>query len=258
MAAFADVEGRRERAERQLGDFFELSLDLLCIAGFDGYFTHINQAFERTLGYTNAELMSRPFIEFVHPDDRARTLEAFHTHELGQDVSEFETRYLCSDGRVRWLQWSARVGTRRGSRVRGGARRHRAAAQRRPADRAAPGCDAGRRGGLAGRDLRRDHRGGRAGAGHRPHQLDPVRPGRRGHGRWRVDQHRPGPTRSRRQPVVPRRAEHGHCGARDRPAGADRRLRRHLGPCCSYRPQVGYPGVGRCADHRRRAGCGAS
>ena len=109
MAAFADVEGRRERAERQLGDFFELSLDLLCIADFDGYFTRVNQAFERTLGFTNAELMSRPFIEFVHPDDRARTLEAFHTHKLGQDVSEFETRYLCSDGRVRWLQWSARA-----------------------------------------------------------------------------------------------------------------------------------------------------
>ncbi len=53
--------------------------------------------------------MSRPFIEFVHPDDRARTLEAFHTHKLGQDVSEFETRYLCSDGSVRWLQWSARA-----------------------------------------------------------------------------------------------------------------------------------------------------
>ena len=109
MAAFADVEGRRERAERQLGDFFELSLDLLCIANLDGYFTRVNQAFERTLGFTNAELMSRPFIEFVHPDDRARTLEAFHTHKLGQDVSEFETRYLCSDGRVRWLQWSARA-----------------------------------------------------------------------------------------------------------------------------------------------------
>ena len=109
MAAFADVQGRRQRAERELGDFFELSLDLLCIANLDGYFARANEAFERTLGYTNAEITSRPFIEFVHPDDRPRTLAAFNAHKVGQDVVEFENRYLCSDGRVRWLQWSART-----------------------------------------------------------------------------------------------------------------------------------------------------
>ena len=108
MAAFADVEGRRERAERELGDFFELSLDLLCIADLDGYFTRVNPAFERTLGYPSAELESRPYIEFVHPDDRQRTAEVFDSQTLGNDVIGFENRYVCSDGSVRWLQWSAR------------------------------------------------------------------------------------------------------------------------------------------------------
>jgi PAS domain S-box-containing protein len=108
MAAFADVEGRRERAERELGDFFELSPDLLSIGNLDGYFTRVNPAFERTLGYSSAELGSRPFIEFVHPDDRQRTEEVFDSQLRSTDVIGFENRYVCSDGSVRWLQWSAR------------------------------------------------------------------------------------------------------------------------------------------------------
>ena len=55
--------------------FFDLSVDMLCHLGFDGRFAHLNPAWERTLGFTRAELMSRPFIEFVHPDDRERTLK---------------------------------------------------------------------------------------------------------------------------------------------------------------------------------------
>ncbi len=109
MTAFAELESRRERAERELGDFFELSVDLLCIANFDGYFTSVNPAAGRTLGFTSAELLSRPFIEFVHPDDRQRSLEVFDTLRRGRDAVQFENRCVCCDGSVRWVQWSTRA-----------------------------------------------------------------------------------------------------------------------------------------------------
>ena len=61
----------RKRAEAELETLFETSPDMLCIAGLDGYFRRLNPAWEKTLGFTAAELMSRPYVEFVHPDDRA-------------------------------------------------------------------------------------------------------------------------------------------------------------------------------------------
>jgi PAS domain S-box-containing protein len=99
---------RRRRAERDFARMFNLSLDLLCISGFDGYFKRVNPAFERTLGYSSAELLSRPFIEFVHPDDRALTIEADARLSRGDSLTEFENRYICADGSERWLQWSSR------------------------------------------------------------------------------------------------------------------------------------------------------
>src|SRR3954466_4715231 len=99
---------RRRRAEREVERIFDLSLDLLCIAGLDGYFKRVNPAFERTLGYTTQQLLSRPFLDFVHPDDRARSVEAMEMLERGEKLVQFENRYMCSDGSARWLQWSAR------------------------------------------------------------------------------------------------------------------------------------------------------
>lgn len=107
-AAFAMVHRRRLLAERELEDIFNLSLDLLCISGKDGYFKRVNPAFERTLGYSSDELISRPFVDFVHPDDRAATEAAQRSLVRGDDVLQFENRYLRSDGNARWLQWSAR------------------------------------------------------------------------------------------------------------------------------------------------------
>jgi PAS domain S-box-containing protein len=109
MAAFAELQGRRERAERQADRIFELSHDLLCIAGFDGYFKRVNPAFERVLGYPMETLLSRPTSDFVHPDDRAAR-DAGHAQLVaGHDVLRFELRQLCRDGSVRRIEWSARV-----------------------------------------------------------------------------------------------------------------------------------------------------
>ena len=87
--------------------FFADSIDMLCLLDFNGYFKRLNPAWERTLGYTRKELMSRPFIEFVHPDDRERTLKQnAHVRGGGQALA-FENRYLCKDGSYRWFLWNA-------------------------------------------------------------------------------------------------------------------------------------------------------
>jgi len=87
--------------------FFEINIDLLCQLDFNGYFKRLNPAWERTLGWSRAELMSRPFIEFVHPDDRERTLRQNARVRSGGQALEFENRYLCKDGSFRWLLWNA-------------------------------------------------------------------------------------------------------------------------------------------------------
>jgi PAS domain S-box-containing protein len=87
--------------------FFEVSVDLLCCLDFSGYFKRLSASWERALGFTRQELMSRPFIEFVHPDDRARTLEQNAAVRHGGRALGFENRYLCKDGSHRWLRWNA-------------------------------------------------------------------------------------------------------------------------------------------------------
>jgi PAS domain S-box-containing protein len=98
----------RKRAEEELERFFTLTHDLLCIAGFNGYFQRVNPAWERTLGYSAEELVARPYLEFVHPDDRAATQAQAVRQSGGQDALAFENRYRCKDGTYRWLQWNAR------------------------------------------------------------------------------------------------------------------------------------------------------
>jgi PAS domain S-box-containing protein len=106
-AANAVLEGRTRRAD-ELDRLFDLSLDVLAIAGFDGYFKRINPAWERILGFPPDEMTSRPYLEFLHPADREPTLEKARELAEGNSVVSFENRYLCKDGSYKWLSWTAR------------------------------------------------------------------------------------------------------------------------------------------------------
>jgi PAS domain S-box-containing protein len=96
----------RKRAEEDRNRFFALSKDVFCTLGFDGFFKDLNPAWEKTLGYTKAELLATPFIEFIHPDDRQFTLAEAEKVAGGKSLMAFENRYLCKDGSFRWFQWS--------------------------------------------------------------------------------------------------------------------------------------------------------
>ncbi|QEL14311.1 protein kinase domain-containing protein [Limnoglobus roseus] len=96
------------QAEWDLGRFFDLSLDLFCIAGFDGRFRRVNENFSRVLGYSMAELTADPFIVFVHPDDRDRTAAMMARLREALPVRDFRNRYLDHNGKYRWFEWTAK------------------------------------------------------------------------------------------------------------------------------------------------------
>lgn len=91
----------------ELGRFFELSVDLVGIAGTDGRFKRVGNAWERTLGFSREELLSTPFIDFVHPDDRERTVAESARAFAGCGSVTFTNRYRCRDGSYRWIEWNS-------------------------------------------------------------------------------------------------------------------------------------------------------
>jgi two-component system, NarL family, sensor histidine kinase EvgS len=96
----------RKQALEQLNLFFALSLDILAIWTVDGYFTRVSPAFSKTLGWSAEEILARPLVEFVHPDDRAATIrEIEKMASTGENVLQFENRYLHKDGSIRVLSW---------------------------------------------------------------------------------------------------------------------------------------------------------
>ncbi len=96
-----------KKAREELDSYFKLSVDLLCIAGSDGYFKRLNPAWEKVLGYSLEELLAVPFLNFIHPDDREATAQEVESQRKGQGAISFQNRYRCKDGSYRWFEWNA-------------------------------------------------------------------------------------------------------------------------------------------------------
>lgn len=103
-----------DRIEELAHSFFDLAIDLLCVAGRDGYLKKLNRRWTEVLGFSEEELCSRPMIEFVHPDDIESTINIRKNFDLGKDIVGFQNRYRCRDGSYRKFEWMAKkVGCRR-------------------------------------------------------------------------------------------------------------------------------------------------
>jgi PAS domain S-box-containing protein len=100
-------QDRRFPPDRYLERLFEITPDMLCVAGLDGFFKIINPAFERNLGYRLEELKEKPFLDFVHPEDRPATLKEMEKLSQGEVTLFFENRYLCKNGTYKWLAWTS-------------------------------------------------------------------------------------------------------------------------------------------------------
>jgi diguanylate cyclase (GGDEF)-like protein/PAS domain S-box-containing protein len=101
------LDGSEDPKPLDLENFFHYALDMCCIAGVDGYFKRVNPAFERTLGFTAAELLERPFVDFTHPDDRPGTIAEIGSLSDGAPTLSFENRYRCKDGSYKDLHWTS-------------------------------------------------------------------------------------------------------------------------------------------------------
>jgi PAS domain S-box-containing protein len=95
-----------KRLEEERDRLFTLSVDMLCIAGLEGYFKRVNPAFERTFGFSSGELLARPIFDFIHPEDRPALKAEYVKLSAGEPTTYLENRCLCKDGSYKWVGWT--------------------------------------------------------------------------------------------------------------------------------------------------------
>ncbi|CAM4262064.1 PAS domain-containing sensor histidine kinase [Zobellia roscoffensis] len=96
-----------ETLDFELEPFFNLSIDNLCIADFEGYFKKVNPAFAKLLGYTEEELYSKPVFDFIYEEDIDATIKHGENLVHGIPLLNFENRYVCKNGKLVWMHWTA-------------------------------------------------------------------------------------------------------------------------------------------------------
>jgi len=106
VLVFRDITELKKTRE-ELERFFTLSIDMICIAGYDGHFKRLNPTWQKTLGYSTEELIARPYLEFIHPEDREATIQRAENFKTNGNIVTFTNRYLCKDGSYKWLMWNA-------------------------------------------------------------------------------------------------------------------------------------------------------
>jgi len=99
------IAGELQEKSQELEQFFNVALDLLCIADTSGNFIKVNKAWEDILGYAAADLEKKQFLEFVHPDDIQATLDAMVSLDKQNSIINFTNRYRCHDGQYRNIEW---------------------------------------------------------------------------------------------------------------------------------------------------------
>ncbi|HKL03625.1 MAG TPA: PAS domain S-box protein, partial [Cryomorphaceae bacterium] len=106
--AVLGTEIQRKQLEEQLHSIYEAAPEIICIADQKGYFTKVNPAMSTLLGYSENELLNTPIIDFVHPEDKERTIRAFEGEGMVGDIMKIENRYLTKSGQTIWLSWTSK------------------------------------------------------------------------------------------------------------------------------------------------------
>lgn len=113
LTIFRDITAKKETEtemkikSEQINKFFDVSLDMLCIADTYGYFRQLNPEWKNTLGYEISELVGKQFFDFIHPDDIEPTANAVKTLSEQKEILNFVNRYRCKDGTYKWIEWKS-------------------------------------------------------------------------------------------------------------------------------------------------------